>query len=268
LKAYTANGALIWVKLTAFHYTNRLAQPALLLGIIQECTQRVNEEKITLSIVNHEVRTPLSVIKLCAQLIERADKGRYKIAHTDLAGKIERHVDGITKLLDQYLSDAVDSAKCPPLNLSVFDLYHLIGQVVNDLAMINYQHKFIVQNPGSAMVKADKYLITQVLLNYLTNAIKYSPKNTGIKVDVCVNEQDIVVCITDQGDGVPAGLEKRIFERFFQCETRCEKEDTASKGLGLYLVKQIVERHKGSVWMQNASEKGSAFFFSLPAYCQ
>jgi two-component system sensor histidine kinase VicK len=265
LKIHTTNSDAIWVKISGFHYTNHRRSPGLILGIIEDYTQHVNEERIILSIVNHEIRTPLSVMKLSAQMIQRPGKYPFKISHADLARNIEHHVDGVTKLLDQYLSDSGDNGKFQRLNLSVFDLNHLVRQVLKDLTMIHCQHKFINKSSDQAMVKADKYLVMQVLINYLTNAVKYSPKNSEITVEVCVDAREIVVGITDQGEGIPPGLEKRIFEQFFRTGRQCEK-NTASCGLGLYLVKQIIERHKGSVWMKSGREKGSVFFFSLPSH--
>ena len=265
LKVYTTGSDTIWVRLSGFHYTDNRRSPGLILGIIQDYTQHVNEERITLSIVNHEIRTPLSVMKLSAQMIQLPGKDPFKVSHADLARNIERHVDWVTKLLDQYLSDSDDNGKLQRLNLSVFDLNHLVRQVLEDVTMIHCQHKFINKNSGQAMVRADKYLVMQVLINYLTNAVKYSPKNSEITVEVCVDARDIVVGIADQGEGIPAGLEKRIFEQFFRTGRKCSK-DTASRGLGLYLVKQIIERHKGSVWMKSGGEKGSVFFFRLPSH--
>jgi len=265
LKTYTTDGTAIWIKLSGFYYTDHHESPGLILGIIQDCTQNVDEERISLSILNHEIRTPLSVMKLCAQFIQRAGKDPSKVSIPDLAGKIERQIEGVTKLLDHYLSDASDYSKFPALNLSVFDLNQVVLQVVNDLVMIHCQHKFINKNSGQTMVMADKHLIMQVLVNYLTNAVKYSPTNTAIKVEVYVDEGIIMVGVADQGQGVPSGLEKRVFEKFFRCNEPCER-DVAGRGLGLYLVKQIIERHKGSVWMKNDGKKGSVFFFSLPLH--
>jgi signal transduction histidine kinase len=265
LKIYKTGSDAIWVKLSGFHYTDHRRSPGLILGFIEDYTQHVNEERITLAIVNHEIRTPLSVMKLSAQMIQLPGKDESRVSHADLARNIERHVEGVTKLLEQYLSDSGDNGKFQRLNLSVFDLNHLILQVLNDVTMIHRQHKFINKNSSQAMVRADKYLVMQVLINYLTNAVKYSPKNSEITVEVCVDARDIVVGITDQGEGIPAGLENRIFERFFRTGRQCAK-DTASRGLGLYLVKQIIERHKGSVWMKSDGKKGSVFFFSLPSY--
>jgi two-component system CheB/CheR fusion protein len=265
LKVYTTAGHAIWIKLSGFQYTDHRRSAGLILGIIQDYTQHINEERITLSIVNHEIRTPLSVMKLNAQMIQRPGKGPFKVSQGYLARNIERHVDVVTRLLDQYLSDFGDNGKFQRLNLSVFDLNHLVLQVLVDVTMIHCQHKFIKKHSVQATVKADKYLIMQVLINYLTNAVKYSPKNSKITVEVCVNAGDIVVGITDQGEGVPPALEKRIFEQFFRTGRPCAK-DTASRGLGLYLVKQIIERHQGSVWMKSGGEKGSVFFFSLPAH--
>ncbi|WP_426670476.1 ATP-binding protein [Mucilaginibacter sp. McL0603] len=261
LKIYTPGIEPIWIRLSGFHYADQQRSPGLILGCIEDHTQYVNEERITLAIVNHEIRTPLSVMKLSAQMIQLPGKDESKVSHADLARNIERHVDGITTLLDQYLSNSGDDGRFQRLNLSVFDLNHLVRQVFNDLTMIHCHNKFINKTSVQAVVKADKYLVMQVVINYLTNAVKYSPKYSEITVDLCVGERDIVVGIADQGEGIPAGLENRIFDQFFRTGMY---KDTAGRGLGLYLVKQIIERHKGSVWMKSGKEKGSVFFFSLP----
>jgi two-component system CheB/CheR fusion protein len=263
LKIYTTGIEAIWVRLSGFRYTNDKRSAGLILGCIEDYTQHINEERIALAIVNHEIRTPLSVMKVSAQMIQLPGKDESRISHAGLARNIERHVEGVIKLLDQYLSNSGDNGKFQRLNRSVFDLNQVVRQVLNDLTMIHRQHKFINKNSGQAMVSADKYQVMQVLINYLTNAVKYSPKYSEITVEVCVDESDIVVGITDQGEGIPAGLENRIFEQFFR--TGRHAKDTAGRGLGLYLVKQIIERHQGSVWIKSGGEKGSVFFFSLPS---
>ena len=254
-----------WIKITGFHYAERWEKPTVIIGAMEDFTQNVDEERIALAIVNHELRTPLSVMKLKAQMLQRTDNPINPLTHTEMAKSIETQIENIAGLLDHYLTGAAVSAGLPLTNTSLFDLNQLTAQILNDIKYLYKGHRFIHTVSSSVLVNADKYQIMQVLINYLTNAAKYSPEGSEIKIDISADQQYVLVKVTDHGPGIEKGLEKRVFERFYRAENPAIVE-SGSKGLGLYLVRQIIERHNGKVWAQRGLSDGTEFFFKLPKY--
>lgn len=222
----------------------------------------LNEEKVTLAIVNHELRNPLAVIKLHAQLLEMTIKNNKNFSPSAVAAVIVRSIDEITNVLDQYLSGRNDISTCED-EFTEFDLSQLIDETLLNFKALYPGYTFIRQNSTKCRVKADRFQIGQVLINYLHNAVKFSPANSRIGIVINITFSGIEVGITDDGIGVPDGQEKRIFDRFYQIGKRPDSDD-GSRGLGLFLVKEIIQRHHGSVWVQKSRSGGSIFFFSLP----
>ncbi len=118
--------------------------------------------------------------------------------------------------------------------------------------------------PEKAIVIADPTRIEQVLLNLLSNAVKYSPANTSIAVSLKIIGSHVVVFVRDEGFGVPKNKQKLIFDRYYQVKTKSK----IGFGLGLYISKEIVKRHKGKIWVESEKGRGSTFYFSLPLFVE
>jgi two-component system sensor histidine kinase KdpD len=111
------------------------------------------------------------------------------------------------------------------------------------------------------LVEADGVLIEQVLLNLLENSLRYTPPGTPIEISAWRTDRTVVVKISDRGQGLPAGTEQRVFERFYRGTSA---SGTAGMGLGLTICRGIVTAHGGRIWAENEPHGGAAFYFSLP----
>src|SRR5690606_22172877 len=114
-------------------------------------------------------------------------------------------------------------------------------------------------------VRADKLRIYQVLTNFITNAVKYSPEGSDIEISVKQENKRIVLGVKDSGVGISKQDQIRIFERFFQA-TNDSKNGVISLGMGLYISKQIINEHGGKIWVKSKKGAGSTFYFNLPIY--
>jgi signal transduction histidine kinase len=130
---------------------------------------------------------------------------------------------------------------------SQFKTHRIIANVASDLPL----------------VFADEARITQVLGNVISNAVKYSPDGSEVRITGHATPKEVVVTVTDQGLGIPSEEQSHIFERFYRTESAV-KRGAPGTGLGLYLTKAIVEAHGGRIWVESDGKHGSKFSFSLP----
>ena len=155
------------------------------------------------------------------------------------------------------------------LELSRFDLAELAKRVAENLQLAAGSHHLAVKTDGSLPVLADKRRIEEVLFNLAENAVKYSPAGTQVQVTVekrttpAQGTEEAVVAVADQGIGIRKDDVPRIFERFYQGKSGFH-HGHVGLGLGLYIAKEIVERHGGRLWVDSAEGKGSTFTFTLP----
>lgn len=251
-----------WLRISGMHSLNKWEFSEMFLRTVEDVSNYVDEERIALSIVNHELRNPLSVIRLYAQLLQKEDYVKSRYSTRDIASIILTHVTGITGLLEQYLSAPSDAA-VQRLNYSSFDLNELINQIINEIKHFSSDRVFVRQSNFTGLIRADRYQIMQVLINYLTNAIKFSEECSRITISVNYSDTGVVVGVADQGSGIPAGSENRVFEKFYTVPHT--NSGRTSRGLGLFLVKEIIEHHRGMVWVRRGDPVGTEFFFSLPS---
>jgi two-component system CheB/CheR fusion protein len=262
VKIVTPSGSVKWISVTGVLNYKRWGQPVKMVGVIKDVTQKVTEESINLSIVNHELRTPLTIIKLNVQLSIKLLKMSSHADAVKMLYKSEFYVDMMTKILDEYGTNSNLEGQLFKAHFTMFNIGQLIESVVTEMQVIYPEHRFRLKVPENAHVFADKFKIIQVLVNYLTNAVNYSAINGPIQVTAECQENHISVSVKDSGIGLPVGSEIRIFEKFYRGKDN--KTSRGHKGLGLYLVKDIIEQHGGTVKAKKEIEKGSSFYFTLP----
>lgn len=218
-----------------------------------------------LSIASHELRTPVTSIKgytqLAKMLIKEGDLGTSE-EYLDIAlDQIDRMSRLILELLDVSrietgrLEIRRDAIAWPQF---VRDVVHRHHTAVSD-------RRFHVSIPEDRKVIAgDRDRLEQVLGNLLENAVKYSPDGSDITVTVEDRGDTFVTAVSDRGIGIPSDELGQVFERFHRGR-QVSSTNYGGLGLGLYITKQIIERHGGSIWVESREAQGTTFFFSLPA---
>jgi len=156
----------------------------------------------------------------------------------------------------------IDSGKLE-LKMQNFDLNDLVKETVDDLQQTT-KHQILVNNNADCKLFGDKDRISQVLLNLLTNAIKYSPKTDSIEINVCRPSQSIVsISVKDNGIGIDKKDHEKIFERFYRVEGKTE-QTYPGFGIGLFIASEIINRHNGTISVESEKSKGATFTFTLP----
>ncbi len=212
-----------------------------------------------IALASHELKTPLTTIKGYLQLLERREKDETgKIFINKTLTQVDKLNDLISDLLDV---SRVQSGKLP-LNTETFDMRQLVLEVIETMHYTNKTHHVNFNNKAkSILIKADKRRIEQALINLLSNAVKYSPNADEVSLELETDNENVTVRIKDEGIGLTPVQQHKIFTRFYRAEGN---SNIAGLGLGLYLTKEIIERHNGTIGFNSKPGQGSEFYFSLP----
>ncbi|MGZ8850959.1 MAG: sensor histidine kinase, partial [Thermoanaerobaculia bacterium] len=218
-----------------------------------------------LSIASHELRTPVTSIKGYTQLAKTL------IRENDLATSEEYldvaldQIDRMSRLILELLDvSRIETGRLEirrePIQWSTFvrDVVHRHHTAVSD-------RRFHMNVPDETLiVSGDRDRLEQVLGNLLENAVKYSPEGSEILVTVDNEEDQVVTSVCDNGIGIPSDELTQVFERFHRGR-QVSSTNYGGLGLGLYITKQIIERHGGKIWVESREGSGTMFSFSLPA---
>lgn len=218
-----------------------------------------------LSVISHELKTPVSIIKGYAGTLAREDAHWDKETLLDGLQVIEEEADRLDRLITNLLEASRLQAGGFELRLSYLDLENLLRIAVANLQTTTTNHVITVNFPPDfPHIIGDHDRLREVFTNLLSNAIKYSPDGGNITVwGDAVHENLIRVSVADEGIGIPPHDQLQIFDRFYRVDNRLARQ-TPGTGLGLYLVKAVVEAHGGQATVQSASGKGSTFIIELP----
>ncbi len=217
-----------------------------------------------LSIASHELRTPVTSIKGYTQLAKTL------IQENDLSTSVEYlnialdQIDRMSRLIIELLDvSRIETGRLDIRSESLGWLDFVRGVVARS-STANQDRKFDLELPaGNLIITGDRDRLEQVLGNLLENGVKYSPDGTGISVSVETTDGKVVTSVRDHGIGIPADELAQVFERFHRGR-QVSASNYGGLGLGLYISKQIVERHGGTIWVESREGFGTTFHFSLP----
>ena len=225
--------------------------------------QKIKEEKKDefLSIASHEMKTPLTTAKAYLQLLESSIDKDNETANL-YAKKASNSVKRISELISELLDvSKIQSGKLD-YNISTFNFDKFITETVEDLQHISPQHRIIKTGILHKHISGDKERLQQVVINLISNAIKYSPGSEEVYVTLEEKAGEIKVAVKDSGIGLSKANVERIFERYFRVEEHAVQFQ--GLGIGLYISYEIIMRHNGKLWAESEPGKGSTFYFTLP----
>ena len=236
-----------------------------------ELTKTLQEiEKISkmksdfISSVSHELRTPLTSIKGYSSLLVAEKFGALTPAAKERLQKIDNNVNKLVDMVNTLLDISRIESKRIEINIAPGDIAKLI-QDVADLLMPQTESeniKLSTRIPSTLSVLMDKNLIERVLINLINNAIKFTPQGGEIMIRCEVKNKRAIISVSDTGLGIPKHDLENIFQEFFRVDDPKHKEVKGS-GLGLSLVKRIIETHKETIWVASEVHKGTTFHFTL-----
>ena len=236
-------------------------------GIIRDVTERKQAEQMKsdfVSFVTHQLRTPLAGIKWMLELAQEAPDVPEEPASyvQDARQAAERLIGLVNDLLDV---SRLESGKVK-VTLQPVGLGELTQSVLDDLVTLVREkgHRLSMEGADRVpTVMADPQLLRQVILNLTSNAIKYTPPDGDVAIRMEVANGAVRWAIRDSGIGIPKESRARLFEKFFRADN-VHTISTEGTGLGLYLVRLILEEFSGEVWCESEEGRGSTFIFTLP----
>ncbi len=234
--------------------------------------ERLKDEFIALAA--HELRTPVAILKGFSQtLLVQTARGKGPVL-ADWQTEALQEIDQATIRLVALTEDLLDVTRLQAgrlqLQLEPMNIIPLIQRLVERIQMTTERHRIALETTlPYLVVSIDPRRIEQILSNLLGNAIKYSPGGGTIEVQISENEQRELAClrIKDHGIGIPAQQQSRIFHRFTRAEN-AEASGIGGTGLGLYLCRELIERHGGHIWFESIEGQGSTFFVELPLHLE
>lgn len=260
------DGKTRWIRAKGKVFFNEYGVPLRFIGAVLDITaQKENEIRKNdfISMVSHELKTPLTSLKAHVQVLNRKARihnDNYTSASLD---KVELQIGKMSTMINSFLSvDRLESGQIH-LDKSEFLLNDLILQQIEETSIIVSSHKLFFEPCIPVKVYADFEKLGQVLTNLISNAVKYSPQGGIITIQCGLNAGQAFVSVSDTGIGISKRDIGHLFDRFYRVEGNYTKQ-ISGFGIGLYLAAEIVRRHDGKIWVESEKGLGSTFSFSIP----
>jgi two-component system phosphate regulon sensor histidine kinase PhoR len=218
------------------------------------------------SMVSHELKNPIAVIKSSVEIMLAARK-----LGKDLGPEFENttlrtvngEIDRLAEIINDLLSLARIEAGKVELNKQSADIAKMLDEIVILFRVSEETHPITIKNGVTELIKLDVDRIKQVIINYINNAIKYSPNGSDIIIVTSKDDKKFTVAVEDKGIGIPEVAMKKVFDKFYRVSSS-QTTKIPGTGLGLAICKRIVELHQGKVWLKSKEGEGSTFGFDIP----
>ncbi|MFZ2881438.1 MAG: ATP-binding protein, partial [Candidatus Moraniibacteriota bacterium] len=218
------------------------------------------------SLASHQLRTPLSAINWYAEMLLAGDAGKLKGEQKSFVDEIYNGNQRMVELVNSLLNVSrieLGTLSVDPKPVDFREVSNIVvKELVNEIKtkQLKVEENYAKDLP---LINSDPNLTRIIFQNIITNAVKYTPEKGIIKITLEKEKENLLIKISDTGYGIPTDQQSRIFEKLFRADNVREK-DTNGSGLGLYLVKSIVEQSDGAVWFESIENKGTTFFVRIP----
>lgn len=218
------------------------------------------------SLTAHQLGTPLGITRWFLQSLLDGNDGDLNPQQASTAQSALDTIDDMVRLVKVLLNiSRVESGRIAihPVEVNIAEF---VSSVLEEITVLAESKRIVVKldvNGNVPKVSLDTELVFHVYMNLLTNAVKYTPPNGRVNIDIREQDGELLTSISDTGYGIPKDEQNMVFEKFYRGKNIL-KRDTEGSGLGLYLTKMIVERSGGRIWLESEEDKGTTFYFTLP----
>jgi len=263
MRARRFDGVYRWYLIRMQPVKNETGQVQLWVGTatdIHELKQLQQQKDDFISIASHELKTPVTSLKISLQLLNKIDNHPTD-TFPKLIGQANKSMNKINKLID----DLLDFSKFNMGQLNLTKTRFAIGKLIDDSChyiRTDGLHAIVTDGAWDLQVEADAARIEQVVVNLVNNAVKYAPESKQINIDIQKENGMAKISVTDKGPGIPVEKLQHLFERYYQGKNNLAHY--SGLGLGLYISSEIIKKHKGQIGVVSEQGKGSTFWFTLP----
>ena len=229
--------------------------------------KQAEKERVSLvSMTAHQLRTPLISMKWICEMLLKGDGGKLSSQQEELIKELSASVQHMNDLVSHLLSVArIESGQLllelKPVNLN--DFYNkLIVELQPSISRKSHSVSFKISG-DVPQVKTDLIILSEILKNLLSNSIKYTPDKGRIEVFVSLKGKEILFSVKDNGLGIPKDQQLKVFQKFFRGSNAVRLTNDGT-GLGLYIVKNLIQLLGGKIWFESKENKGTTFYFTLP----
>ncbi|MBI2337936.1 HAMP domain-containing histidine kinase [Candidatus Daviesbacteria bacterium] len=235
-----------------------------LISLISEVRYEAEFQKDEfIAMAAHEIKNPLNTIKGYACLLQKKIKASGKNKISEYADEIDTQADRLLELINDLLDVTKIEVGKFIYKDELFDLDSLTEEIINHQRIANIGKVITLTGSTHKIIKADRYRIGQVITNLLTNAIKYSPQKSPIKIRLKSKKDGVILTVKDYGIGIPRPEQKAIFKHFYRSQ-RTRQRKIEGLGLGLFISSQIIKHYRGKLQVKSTETRGSTFCLEVP----
>lgn len=262
---------LRWLKSKGKAYFNEGKKPSRFIGTVLDISIEKSLEQSTrelllkkdefISIASHELKTPVTSLKLSLQLLNRMREDPSVTMFPRLIDQANRSMDKITSLLDDLLNVTRMSEGQLLLNKVPFNIFAMLNQCCSHIREQG-KYEIIVRGDEKLQINADEHRIEQVVVNFVNNAVKYAPDSKVIELIIEKQGEQAKIAVKDTGPGIDPDKLAYLFDRYYRSDY--EGKQYSGLGLGLYISSEIIKRHEGEIGVDSKPGEGSTFWFKIP----
>jgi len=260
-----ANGTYRWHLNRAVPLRNEKGEIVFWVGTatdIEDQKRELEKKDEFIGIASHELRTPLTSLKGYLQLLTNYRKDDLPPVIKQYVAKANIAINKLQHLVNDLLDVSKIQAGRLEYPLTIINLSDVIKTCIADARHIYIGNTFLNEDGDEILIKGNAERLEQVIMNLVSNAVKYSQENKTISVRTTIVENYVRVSVIDNGIGLTDEQKQRIFERFYRVEDK--KYMASGLGMGLYISAEIIRGHKGKIGVEGEFGKGASFYFELP----
>lgn len=238
-------------------------------AIIRDITREAEIDKAKtefVSLASHQLRTPLSAIKWYTEMLVDSSANNLSNEQKEFIKQIEESSSRMVSLVNALLNVSRIDMGTFSINPEKINIFLICDSVIGELKPDIVRKKITISKAyftDELVMNLDPDLIRIIFQNLISNAVKYSPDNSKIVVTINKEKNDLLISVADNGYGIPEAQKEKIFDKLFRADNVVGK-DVEGTGLGLYIVKSIIDQSGGKIWFESEIDKGSTFYVTIP----